>query len=131
MKLALNSAQIEKSQIDFISAHGTSTPLNDRIETLAIKKLFENRAYHIPVSSLKSQLGHSTIAAAAVEAISSFLMIEEQKLAPTINLNNADPDCDLDYVPNNARDSKVDRILSNSFGFGGQNACIVMEKWKT
>ncbi len=126
---AIRDAGLEPDAIDAISAHGTSTPLNDRLETAAIKEVFGPRAYRVPVSSLKSQLGHSTIAAGAVEAAACLLMLREQRLAPTINYreDEIDPECDLDYVPNRSRPAKLRRILSNSFGFGGHNACLVFE----
>jgi 3-oxoacyl-[acyl-carrier-protein] synthase II len=122
---AVEDAGLKLEDIDAISAHGTSTQLNDRLETKAIKVVFGERAYQIPVTSLKSQIGHSTVAAGAIEAISCVLMLQEQRLAPTLNYNVPDPECDLDYVPNQARDAKIDFILSNNFAFGGQNACLV------
>jgi 3-oxoacyl-[acyl-carrier-protein] synthase II len=128
MELAIADSSLEKSEIDAVSAHGTSTPLNDRLETMALKSVFGDHAYKIPVSALKSQIGHSTVAAGAIEAVSCILMLEDQKLAPTINYNTPDPECDLDYVPNQARKAKVTHILSNNFGFGGQNACIVISR---
>ena len=128
MEQALADAGIDTGRIDYINAHGTATEQNDRLETLAIKKVFSDRAYSIPVSSLKSQTGHSTVAAGAVEAIACLLMLQRQKVAPTINLFDPDPDCDLDYVPEGSREMKLDYILSNSFGFGGQNACLVLKK---
>ena len=127
MEAALRDAGIDKSKIDYINAHGTATQLNDRLETKSIKTVFGEQAYKIPVSSLKSQLGHPTVAAGTIEAIASFLMIEDQKLAPTINYMEQDPECDLDYVPNKARDAKVSHVLTNSFGFGGQNSCLVLK----
>lgn len=128
MKGAIASAGISPQDIDYINAHGTSTPLNDRLETKAIKETFGDRAKAIPVSSLKSQLGHSTVASGAMEAIACVLMLQRQKVAPTINYREADPDCDLDYVPNESREAKVEYALSNNFGFGGQNACLVFRK---
>jgi 3-oxoacyl-[acyl-carrier-protein] synthase II len=129
MRRAVEDSGLSLNDIDYISAHGTSTPLNDRLETKAIKTLFGEQAYKIPVSSIKSQIGHSTIAAGSVEAIASLIMLQDQKLAPTINLDTPDPDCDLDYVPNTAREARVKNILSNSLGFGGQNACLVFKSW--
>lgn len=129
MKHAILDAGLETSRIDYISAHGTSTPLNDRLETAAIKKVFGDAARKIPASSLKSQIGHSTVAAGAIEAIACTLMLEQQRLAPTINLKERDPDCDLDYVPNESRAARVTTVLSNSFGFGGQNSCLVLRKY--
>jgi 3-oxoacyl-[acyl-carrier-protein] synthase II len=122
---AVKDAGLSLDDIDYINAHGTSTPLNDRVETMAIKQAFGERAYKIPVSSLKSQTGHSTVAAGAIEAVACVLMLQRQRLAPTINLDSPDPECDLDYVPNKARDAKVNHILSNNLGFGGQNAMLV------
>lgn len=128
MKVALKTAGLGTEAIDYVNAHGTSTPLNDRLETLALKKVFGERAYKIPVSSIKSQIGHSTIAASAIEAVASLLMLQRQRISPTINYHVPDPECDLDYVPNVARDAKVTHVLSNSFGFGGQNTCVVFSK---
>jgi len=115
-------------QIDAISAHGTSTRMNDRLETLAIEAAFGPAARSIPVISLKSQIGHCLAAAGALEAVASILMLAEQKLAPTINYTERDPECDLDYVPNRSREASINTILSNNFGFGGQNSCVVLEK---
>jgi 3-oxoacyl-[acyl-carrier-protein] synthase II len=126
LETAIADSGLKKSDIDTISAHGTSTQLNDRLETQAIKAVFGTDAYKIPVTSLKSQIGHSTVAAGAIESISCLLMLEAQVLAPTINYLVKDPECDLDYVPNKSRPAKVRHILSNNFGFGGQNACIVI-----
>lgn len=128
MKQAITDAGLQESDIDYINAHGTSTPLNDRLETLAIKETFGERAYQIPVSSLKSQVGHSTVAAGAIESVACVAMLQAQKLAPTINLDTPDPECDLDYVPNVARAARVNAILSNNLGFGGQNAMLVFKK---
>lgn len=128
IELAIQTAGLGKDQIDYINAHGTSTPLNDKLETFAIKKVFGDRAYKIPVSSLKSQIGHATIASSALEAIACLLMLQKQKVAPTINYHQPDPECDLDYVPNSSRDMNLTHVLSNSFGFGGQNACVVFSK---
>jgi 3-oxoacyl-[acyl-carrier-protein] synthase II len=128
MRLAVADAGLELKQIDYINAHGTSTPLNDRLETLAIKKLFGERAKSVPVSSLKSQIGHSTIASGAIEAIASLLMLKRQTVAPTLNYDKPDPELDLDYVPNKARPAALKHILNNSFGFGGQNTCTVITR---
>lgn len=128
MELAIESAGLQKADIDYINAHGTSTPLNDRVETAAIKRVFGERAYKIPVSSLKSQIGHSTVAAGGMEAIACVSMLQKQMLAPTINYDEADPECDLDYVPNESRKANVKYILSNNLGFGGQNASLVFGK---
>ena len=123
--LALLDAQLKPYDIDYINAHGTSTPLNDISETRAIKKVFENSAYKIPISSTKSMIGHILGGAGAIEGIASIKTIESGIIHPTINLNNPDPECDLDYVPNKAREVRVNKVLSNSFGFGGQNACLI------
>ena len=128
MEDAIKESGITKDQIDYINAHGTSTPLNDRVETFAIKQTFGEQAYKIPVSSLKGQTGHSTVAAGALEAIACVLMLQRQKLAPTVNLTIPDPDCDLDYVPNVARDANIRYALSNNLGFGGQNAMLVFKR---
>lgn len=127
MEEAIRDAGLTGEQIDAISAHGTSTRLNDKLETLAIKQALGAVAKRVPVISLKSQTGHSLIAAGALEAVASLLMLREQRLAPTINYKEYDPECDLDYVPNESRSAALKRILSNSFGFGGQNACVVFE----
>lgn len=127
IRKSIRDAGLSKERIHAISAHGTSTRMNDKLETKAIKLAFGNDAYQVPVISLKSQIGHCLAAAGALEAIASLLMISEQKLAPTINYNDADPECDLDYVPNHARSAPLQRILSNNFGFGGQNTCVVFE----
>ena len=130
MSKAISSAELSIQDIDYINAHGTGTKLNDATETLAIKTVFGGRAYDIPVSSNKSMLGHIVSAAGAIEAIASVLTIENSIIPPTINYETPDPDCDLDYVPNKARNSKVDSCLSNSFGMGGQNCCLVIKKYR-
>lgn len=122
---ALDDAHIDASEVDYVNAHGTSTPFNDRVETIAIRKALGHHADHVPVSSTKSQTGHLLGAAGAVEAVASVIAITDQVVPPTINLDTPDPSCDLDYVPHAARDWKVRVALSNSFGFGGQNACLV------
>ncbi|MFP4144726.1 MAG: beta-ketoacyl-[acyl-carrier-protein] synthase family protein [Phycisphaeraceae bacterium] len=128
MQQALDDAGLTTDDIDYLSAHGTGTKENDAIETRAVKGVFGERAKDVPVSSVKSMLGHLIAAAGAVELITCVLALRDQKLPPTINLNNPDPACDLDYVPNAARDAKVDVALSNSFGFGGQNDTIVLKR---
>jgi 3-oxoacyl-[acyl-carrier-protein] synthase II len=128
MERALESAGIGPADVDYINAHGTSTPMNDRVETAAIKGLFGKRAYAVPVSSTKSMVGHTVSAAGAIEAISCALAIRDQVLPPTINYEFPDPECDLDYVPNAARSARVDVALSNSFGFGGHNDCLVFRR---
>ena len=127
MRRALDSAGVAPSDIGYINAHGTGTALNDVIETRAIKSIFGNSAACPPVSSSKSALGHSVAAAGAVEAVLSLLAARDQILPPTLNLHNPDPDCDLDYVPLDAREQTPGTILSNSFGFGGVNCCLVLE----
>ncbi len=128
MKLALEDAGIKPEEVDYINAHGTSTPLNDKVETMAIKQLFKEHAYKLKISSNKSMIGHLLGAAGAVEAVATVKTIEEGIIPPTINLENPDPECDLDYVPNKAIKMDVKVALSNSFGFGGTNACLVFKK---
>ena len=129
MNLAINYSKINSSEINYINAHGTSTPANDKLETLAIKKVFGKDSNSIPISSTKSMIGHSLGASGALEAIVCVKTINDSVIHPTINLNKIDPDCDLDYVPNKKREKPVDITLSNSFGFGGQNACLVLKKY--
>ncbi|NPB06216.1 MAG: beta-ketoacyl-ACP synthase II [Aquificae bacterium] len=128
MKKALEDANLKPEEVDYINAHGTSTPLNDRIETLAIKQLFGEHAYRLKVSSNKSMIGHLLGAAAAVEAVATVKTVETGVIPPTINLENPDPECDLDYVPNKAVKAPVRVALSNAFGFGGTNATLVFKK---
>jgi len=116
--------------VDYINAHGTSTPANDASETIAIKKLFGESAYNIPISSTKSMMGHPMGASGALEAIVCALTIQTGWIHPTINYETPDPVCDLDYVPNAARRAEVNVALSNSFGLGGQNACLVLGKYQ-
>jgi 3-oxoacyl-[acyl-carrier-protein] synthase II len=125
MKMALRDAGRNLDDVDYINAHGTSTQVNDRVETLAIKEVFGPQAYKIPVSSTKSMTGHLIAAAGATELIISLLAIRDNIVPPTINYETPDPQCDLDYVPNKARERKVRTILTNSFGFGGQNIALV------
>jgi len=129
MKWALNDAEISPEMVDYINAHGSSTPLNDSTETLAIKKVFGEHAYKLAVSSTKSMLGHAMGASGALEAIACAKTIETGMIPPTINYEFPDPACDLDYVPNTTRKAHVEVTLSNSFGLGGQNACIVLKKF--
>jgi beta-ketoacyl-acyl-carrier-protein synthase II len=128
MRLALEDARIGSDEIDYINAHGTSTQANDAVETAAIKRIFGERAYDIPISSTKSMLGHSLGAAGAVEAAVCALTIVHGRIHPTINYEYPDPLCDLDYVPNEPRQAPVRTALSNSFGLGGQNACLVLRR---
>jgi 3-oxoacyl-[acyl-carrier-protein] synthase II len=129
MRLALRSGGVDPSTIDYINAHGTSTPHNDATETLAIKRVFGAHAARIGVSSTKSMTGHLLGAAGGVEAIYSALALHHGVLPPTINYEEPDPACDLDYVPNVARQAAIQVAMSNSFGFGGTNACLVLRKW--
>ncbi len=128
MDLALRDAGLKPEEVDYINAHGTSTPLNDKIETLAIKQLFGDHAYKLKVSSIKSMIGHLLGAAGAVEAVAAVKTIETGVIPPTINLEEPDEGCDLDYVPNESVKADVKVVLSNSFGFGGTNACLVFKK---
>ena len=130
MRWALEDANVPLDAVDCINAHGTSTQMNDLTETVAIKSLFGERAYQIPISSNKSMMGHMMGATGAVEAIFSIYTIMHDLIPPTWNYDNPDPDCDLDYVPNAPRAAKVNTVLSNSFGLGGQNACLVVKKYK-
>jgi 3-oxoacyl-[acyl-carrier-protein] synthase II len=129
MQNALNDAEIAPSEIDYINAHGTSTPFNDKFETVAIKNVFNNHAHQVAISSTKSMIGHCLGAAGALELITTILAVKHDLAPPTINYETPDPDCDLDYVPNTARDLKINIALSNSFGFGGTNAALVVKKY--
>ncbi len=130
MALALEDAGIKPRDVDYINAHGTSTLLNDKAETQGIKKIFGEYAYKIPISSTKSMIGHSIGAAGAMEALVSCLVIQKNIIPPTINYKTPDPECDLDYVPNEARAELVDIVLSNSFGFGSNNATLIFRRYK-
>lgn len=129
MKWALQDANLLPEDIEYINAHGSSTPINDSTETRAIKTVFGEQAYNIPISSTKSMLGHAMGASGALEAIACTLVIKNGWIPPTINYETPDPECDLDYVPNQARQAKVEQTLSNSFGLGGQNACLVLKRF--
>ncbi len=128
MRLALEEAEVAIDKVDYINTHGTSTPVGDKAETLAIKKLFGEHAYKLKINSTKSISGHSLGAAGGIELIATIMSIQNKKLHPTINLETPDPDCDLDCVPNTAIDYNVEYALSNSFGFGGHNASILIKK---
>jgi len=130
MKKALEDAQVNPDEVNYINAHGTSTPLNDKVETKAIKSLFGKQAYNIPVSSTKSMTGHLLGATGGVEAIVCILAIQQKIVPPTINYEFPDPECDLDYVPNEAREAEVNIAISNSMGFGGHNATLVVRKFE-
>ena len=130
MSLALGQANLLPKDIDYINAHGTSTPLNDMIETKTIKRVFGDDAINTPISSTKSMIGHALGGAGAMEAIACIQTINSGIIHPTINLDTPDPECDLDYVANESRCSDVYNVLSNSFGFGGQNSCIILQKYR-
>ncbi|MDD5013895.1 MAG: beta-ketoacyl-ACP synthase II [Atribacterota bacterium] len=130
IEIALADAKINPSQIDYINAHGTSTPLNDKLETLAIKKVFGRHAYDLKISSNKSMTGHLLGASGGVEAIATALTVNNNIIPPTINYNSPDPECDLDYTPNKSKKGVVNYAISNSFGFGGHNGVIVLGKYK-
>ncbi|MEK4565683.1 beta-ketoacyl-ACP synthase II [Alkalihalobacillus sp. FSL R5-0424] len=129
IQMALDDAGLKPEEIQYVNAHGTSTPMNEKFETMAIKSVFKEHAYNMAVSSTKSMTGHLLGAAGAVEAIFSIKAIMEQVLPPTINYETPDPDCDLDYVPNKARNAEVNAVLSNSLGFGGHNATLIFKKY--
>src|SRR5213082_547568 len=131
MMNCLNDAKLRPDQVDYINAHGTSTPIGDVLETHAIKRAFGERATSgkLPVSSTKSMTGHLLGGAGGLEAGITVLALRDQMLPPTINLDNPDPECDLDYVPNRSRNAKVNIALSNSFGFGGTNGSLIFRRW--
>src|SRR5436305_3691283 len=129
MRLALQKATLRPDQVDYINAHGTSTPYNDLTETYAIKNCFADQAYRVPISSTKSMIGHTMGAAGAIEAVVSIMSILTGIITPTINLHHPDPECDLDYVPNRARQATVNVVMSNSMGFGGHNACLIFKRF--
>jgi len=130
MLAALEDAGVEPGDVDYINAHGTSTEYNDKFETMAIKAVFKEAAYRIPVSSTKSMTGHLLGAAGGVEAIATCKALAEQVIPPTINYETPDPECDLDYVPNQARPAQLEIAISNSFGFGGHNAVLVFRRYR-
>ena len=130
MQLALEDAGAEPEEVDYINAHGTSTPYNDKNETAAIKTVFGDHARKLKISSTKSMTGHLLGASGGIEAIAALKAIEKQTIPPTINYTTPDPDCDLDYVPNTAEETQVNSVLSNTFGFGGHNAVVFMRKWQ-
>ena len=125
LRMAINDAAINPEEIDYINAHGTSTEVNDRVETFAIKQVVRRPGVQTPVSSVKSMMGHLIAAAGSVEAITCLMSIRDGVVPPTINYTTPDPNCDLDYIPNASRERKVRRALSNSFGFGGQNVSLI------
>lgn len=129
MRVALQNADIKTKKVDYINAHGTSTRLNDANETKAIKMVFGDQAYKVPISSTKSMIGHLVTAAGAVEVIATVLMMNRGIIHPTINYQTPDPECDLDYVPNVARQADIDVCLKNSFGLGGENCCLVFKRF--
>jgi len=128
MRNALDDAGLAPEAIEYINAHGTSTPYNDRTETLAIKKVFGPHAQRVPVSSTKSMMGHLLGAAGGVEFIACVQAIERGALPPTINYEHPDPQCDLDYIPNAPREAKITTAMSNAFGFGGHNAILIVQR---
>lgn len=130
MQQALADSSTKPEEVSYISAHGTGTPTNDRLETIAVKRLFKDAAYRIPISSIKSMLGHTMGAASALEAAVCALAVFHDCVPPTINLNEPDPDCDLDYVPNYARRLQVNVAMNNAYAFGGNNASLVLRKWE-
>ena len=130
MKLSLEDGKIDSSEVGYINAHGTSTQLNDAMETAAIKKVFGDRAYKVPVSSTKGVTGHLLGATGAVELIACAKAIKHSIIPPTINYEHPDPACDLDYVPNTAREQEVNVAMNNSLGFGGHNVTLVLKKFK-
>jgi 3-oxoacyl-(acyl-carrier-protein) synthase len=129
MQAALRDAGLPPEAVDYINAHGTSTPYNDANETLAIKQVFGDHATRLPISSIKSMIGHTLGAAGAIEAVATILSLKHGILPPTINYEHPDPDCDLDYVPNTARELPIRVAMNNSFGFGGTNATTLLRRY--
>jgi 3-oxoacyl-[acyl-carrier-protein] synthase II len=129
MSAAMREAKVDPSDIDYINAHGTSTRLNDLMETVAVKRVFGHRAASIPISSQKSMVGHLIAASGALEAAATAMSLDVGVVPPTINQATPDPECDLDYVPNTAREYSLQTAISNSFGFGGQNASLVLARF--
>ena len=130
MRDALENAGISSEEVDYINTHAPGTPLGDAAETRAVKSVFGERAYRIPLNSTKSMAGHAYGAAGAIEVVACIKQMEEGILHPTINLEVPDPECDLDYVPNQARRADLDTVVSNSFGLGGQNASLVLRRYR-
>ena len=130
MKMAMRNAGIQPEQVDYINAHGTSTQYNDKFETMAIKRAFGDHAYKLPISSTKSMIGHTLGAAGAIESLVCILAMRDGIIPPTINYETPDPECDLDYIPNQARQTRIKAALSNSFGFGGQNVALIISEFK-
>jgi len=130
MRGALADAKIDRDAVDHVNAHGTGTPFNDKTETMSIKEVFGERAYKVPVNSMKSMMGHTMGAAGALETIGAALSIRDGVIPPTVNLETPDPECDLDYVPGTARETALNAVLCNSYGFGGTNAALVLGRWQ-
>jgi 3-oxoacyl-[acyl-carrier-protein] synthase II len=130
MKQALRQGNLRKEDVNYISAHGTGTPTNDRLETIAVKRVFGDAAYRTPISSIKSMLGHTMGAASALEAVACALAVYHDRIPPTINLQEPDPECDLDYVPNRARDHRVEVAMNNAYAFGGNNSTLILRKYE-
>ena len=130
MRLALENASMAPEEIDCVFAHGTATPLNDAIETKAIKTVFGDHAYRLAISATKSMVGHIMGAAGAISALAAVLAIRDGVIPPTINYETPDPECDLDYVPNVARQQEVNAAVINGFGFGGQNVAVIIRKYE-
>ena len=130
MKWAIEDAGLTPNDVDYVNAHGTSTPLNDKFETIALKRMYGDHAYNLAISSTKSMTGHLLGAAGGIEAAFSVLTVKEGVIPPTINIDDPDPECDLNYVPNKAVEQKVDVAMSNSLGFGGHNASLVFKSFQ-